>query len=435
MAVPVVALIGLFFLPATAGATTAINPNNRPTPLAGQTNGELPGNLLVRVNPDCVTLRQVATSLHLLLHDAAEKDVPLGTSECYRPLSGQVAAAQKWTSLGNSACAATVSTSSSGKPVGNSYHGWGKATDFAWDDGLRFQSPSYRFLKAEAWRFGWNHPAFAEPGGSACPEPWHWEWVGDGGRFGADAIRADVVGLLPTATGQGYSVITGLGALSHHGDAVDQGSAASIPINWLVVGGTRTPDGKGFWLVAADGGIFGFGGAPFLGSTGALRLNRPIVGMAATPSGKGYWLVASDGGMFAFGDATFSGSMGGTRLNRPIVGMAPTPSGKGYWLVASDGGMFAFGDARFFGSTGGTRINQPITAMAPTPDGNGYWLAAADGGVFAFGNATFEGSSGEKPPTLPVVAMAATHTGKGYWMVAADGSVLNFGDAGNFGSG
>src|SRR5262245_39660605 len=222
-------------LPAAAQAQSPINPDNRPTPVAGYTNGELPSSLLVRINSDCVSLRQAAPSLALLLRTAQSKGVELGTSECYRPLSGQIAAADKWTSLGNSACAATVSTSPTGQPVGNSYHGWGKATDFAWNDGLRFQSPSYRFLKAEAGRLGWNHPAFAEPGGSACPEPWHWEWVGDGGRFGADPIRADVVGLLASASGQGYSTLTALGALRHHGDAVDAGSAASIPINWLVV--------------------------------------------------------------------------------------------------------------------------------------------------------------------------------------------------------
>ena len=428
-------LLLVFGLTGVADAASPLQPGNRPTPISGQTNGELPSNLLVRLSSDCITLRPVATSLYLLLRAAEGKGVGLGTSECYRPLSGQVAAAQKWTAAGNSACAASVSTSSSGKPLGNSYHGWGKATDFSWEDGLRFESPVYRFLKAEAGRFGWNHPAFAEPGGSACPEPWHWEWVGDGGRYGADPIRADVVGLLPTASGQGYSVVTGLGALTHRGDAVDQGSTADTPINWLMVGGARTPNGNGYWLVAADGGIFGFGGARFLGSTGGLRLNQPIVGMAPTPDGNGYWLVASDGGIFSFGTATFHGSMGGTRLNRPIVGMAATPSGKGYWLVASDGGMFAFGDARFVGSTGGTRLNQPITGMAPTPDGNGYWLVASDGGMFSFGNATFAGSTGGKTLALPVVGMAPTRTGKGYWMVGADGLVFTFGDAGAFGSG
>jgi LAS superfamily LD-carboxypeptidase LdcB len=431
----VTAVVFAIGFPSVAGAASPIQPNNRPTPVPGQTNGELPARMLVRINADCITLREVAPSLQLLLRSAQGQGVGLFTDECYRPLAGQVAAADNWTARGNSACAASVSRTPDGRPVGNSYHGWGKATDFTWSDGLRFDSPVYRWLKAEAARFGWNHPAFAEPGGSACPEPWHWEWVGDGGRYEADRIRADVVGMLPTASGQGYSVVTGLGALTHRGDATDQGSAAGIPINWLVVGGARMPGGSGYWLVAADGGIFGFGGATFLGSTGGMRLNQPIVGMAATPTGKGYWLVASDGGIFSFGDAAFQGSMGGRRLNRPIVGMAATPTGKGYWLVASDGGMFAFGDARFMGSTGSIKLNRPITTMTPTPDGNGYWLSASDGGIFAYGNAQFQGSTGQNPSSSPVVGMASTRTGKGYWLVAANGTVSNFGDAGAFGAG
>ncbi|TAL13012.1 MAG: peptidase M15, partial [Frankiales bacterium] len=43
--------------------------------------------------------------------------------------------------------------------------------------GERFGSSTYRWLKANAPRFGWVHPAWAEPGGS-LPEPWHWEFVG-----------------------------------------------------------------------------------------------------------------------------------------------------------------------------------------------------------------------------------------------------------------
>src|SRR4051794_11952289 len=422
-------------LTGVADAESAINPNNRPVPVAGHANGELPSGLLVRLNPQCRTLREDASSLQLLLRTAQGRGVALGTEECYRPLEDQIAAAKKWAGLGNAACAASISQTADGKAVGNSNHGWGKAVDFSEPSGLDFRSPVFDYLKADAGRYGWNHPAFAEPGGSACPEAWHWEWVGDGGRLGGDPIRADVVGILPTSTGQGYSVLTGLGAVAHRGDAVDQGSASSIPINWIIVGGSRTPDGKGYWMVASDGGIFSFGVAPFYGSTGNIALNKPIVGMTPTPDGKGYWMVASDGGIFSFGTAPFFGSMGGKPLNKPIVGMASTPSGRGYWMVASDGGVFSFGDATFFGSTGGIKLNQPIAGMAPTPDGKGYWFVAFDGGIFSYGNAAFAGSAATTPLKQPVVSMAATRSGRGYWMVAADGLVLPFGDAGNFGSG
>ena len=59
---------------------------------------------------------------------------------------------------------------------GTSNHGWGVAVDFACGAD-QFGSPAYRWLKANGPRFGWNHPAWAEPGGSR-PEPWHWEFTG-----------------------------------------------------------------------------------------------------------------------------------------------------------------------------------------------------------------------------------------------------------------
>jgi LAS superfamily LD-carboxypeptidase LdcB len=58
---------------------------------------------------------------------------------------------------------------------GTSVHGWGRAVDFQDPTGkMTFGSPGYRWLQANAARFGFFHPAWAEPGGSA-PEPWHWE--------------------------------------------------------------------------------------------------------------------------------------------------------------------------------------------------------------------------------------------------------------------
>ncbi len=427
-------LVGLLLVPVGGAAAdpAAISPSNVSTPIPGATNGKLPAADLIAVAPGCLAARAAAPSLGLLLRTAREQNVVLGTEECYRSLAGQIAEQQIWTGLGNSACAASVPVGPSG-PVGTSIHGWGKAVDLSDAGGtVSFGSPGYRFLKANAGRLGWNHPGWAEPGGSACPEAWHWEWVGDGGTLHAPPVRADVVGLLPSADGGGYSTVTGLGALNNRGDAPALGDASAAPLSWLVVGGARSPGG--YWLVASDGGVFTFGTAPFYGSTGAVRLNQPIVGMAATPSGRGYWLVASDGGVFTFGDAAFYGSTGAVRLNRPIVGMAATPSGRGYWLVASDGGVFTFGDAAFYGSTGAVRLNQPIVGMAATPSGRGYWLVASDGGIFTFGDARFLGSEGGAALATPVVGMAVA-PGAGYWLTAADGSVFPFGSARSFGAG
>jgi hypothetical protein len=417
--------------PAMAGASLSpIQPGNRPTAIPGATNGELPASDLVNVAPDCQAARAAAPSLGLLLAEARERNVVLGTEQCYRGIRDQEAQQQAWTSAGNSACAAPVTTSGSGQPQGTSMHGWGKATDF-FDSGgsLRFGSPGYQFLKQYAGQVGWNHPGWAEPGGSACPEAWHWEWVGDGGTMGATPIHADVVGLVPSSDRQGYATVSGLGSLITHGDFVNRGDAGSMTISWLIVGAAPTPDGGGYWLVASDGGVFSFGDAHFYGSTGSIHLKRAIVGMAPTPDGKGYWLVASDGGVFSFGDARFYGSTGNMALARPIVGMSVASGGKGYWLVASDGGVFTFGAARFHGSTGAIRLNQPIVGMASTPGGGGYWLVGSDGGVYTFGDAEFAGSSGGRPPPLPVVSITTSGTGSGYWITAADGEVLPYGNA------
>jgi hypothetical protein len=431
----IAAFVAVIALAAPAIAASPITPENRPTPLPGVTNGEVPPSLLVQVAPNCLAAREAASSLRLLFAEARASGVSLGAEECYRTLADQVVARRNATAHGNPACAASVSTSPSGGPVGTSMHGWGKAVDFT-DAGrsLTFNAPGYAFLKAAAAAGGWNHPGWAEPGGSSCPEPWHWEWVGDGGRLGLDPVRADVVALLPSAGDGGYAVVNGLGAVTVRGSAVDRGSAAGIPIAWVVVGATPTPSRTGYWMVAGDGGVFSFGAAPFFGSTGGMRLNAPVLGMAPTATGQGYWLFAWDGGVFSFGDARFFGSTGSIPLVRPMVGMAATPSGGGYWLVASDGGVFSFGDAAFFGSTGGLRLVAPVVGMAVTPTGRGYWLVAADGGIFTFGDAAFHGS-GAGGSASPVVGMVATQTGRGYWLQRANGQVQAFGDAAFYGNG
>ena len=206
------------------------------------------------------------------------------------------------------------------------------------------------------------------------------------------------------------------------------GDLSAVTLNRPVVGMAPTADGNGYWLVSSDGGVFTFGDAGFAGSSGGIVLAQPIVGMAADAATGGYWLVARDGGVFAF-DAPFDGSMGGTPLDQPIVGMAATPDGGGYWLVASDGGLFAFGDAAFRGSMGGQPLNAPVVGMAGTPDGGGYWLVARDGGMFSFGDAAFHGSMGGQFLNAAITGVAATPDGGGYWMLGRDGGIFSFGDA------
>jgi hypothetical protein len=421
---------------ARASAGSAIDPANRPTPLAGAVNGEVPRSRLVGVVPNCIAAREAGPSLARLFAMARHANIALGAAQCYRSLAEQVRLADRANQPGNNpACVARVSRAPSGKPVGNSYHGWGKAVDLTEGGAsLTFAALGYAFMQRAAGALGWNHPAFARPGGSSCPEPWHWEWVGDGGALGRAPVRGDVVALVPSGGARGYATVTGLGALGVHGDFVARGSAASIPIEWVVVGAVATPRRDGYWMVASDGGVFAFGGARFASSMGGRWLAAPVVGMAAAPSGRGYWMVASDGGVFAFGGARFAGSMGGRWLAAPVVGMAAAPSGRGYWMVASDGGVFAFGDARFAGSMGGRWLAAPVVGLAATPSGRGYWMVASDGGVFAFGDARFHGSSAGTSAS-PAVGITSTATGRGYWIVFADGHVAAHGDAGHYGDG
>ncbi|HET9444255.1 MAG TPA: M15 family metallopeptidase [Acidimicrobiales bacterium] len=329
----------------------------------------------------CKAGRGAGPSLALLLATARADGVALRPGDCYRSAEKQSSAKSRSCSRGNCACAAGS---------GTSMHGWGEAVDFRDAGGsLTFSSSGYRWLKANGARFGWNHPRWAEPGGSACPEAWHWEWVGDGGRMQLDTIRADVVGILASPTG-GYWGVTGLGAVTARGGATDAGSHGSNPLSWLVKGAAATPSGQGYWLVASDGGIFAFGDAGFFGSLGSVRLNRPIVGMAATPSGRGYWLVSSDGGVFTFGDAAFFGSLGGTSPTDPVVGIAASRTGRGYWVASAAGAVKGFGDAPAAGALT-SRPNLPVVGLAATRSGTGYWLTAADGSVFAFGDAVNAG--------------------------------------------
>ena len=57
---------------------------------------------------------------------------------------------------------------------GTSNHGWGRAVDLC-GGAQSYGSAAYRWLKANAGRFGFTHPAWAEPGGG-MEEPWHWEF-------------------------------------------------------------------------------------------------------------------------------------------------------------------------------------------------------------------------------------------------------------------
>jgi hypothetical protein len=59
---------------------------------------------------------------------------------------------------------------------GTSNHGWGLALDLC--GGIQsYGTPQYQWMVANAGRFGFLHPTWADPG-NGREEPWHWEYAG-----------------------------------------------------------------------------------------------------------------------------------------------------------------------------------------------------------------------------------------------------------------
>src|SRR5207249_472408 len=100
--------------------STPITPLNRPTPIAGRSNGRLTDADLVQVEGACREARAAAPSLARLFAAARADGVDLQPNDCYRPYQAQQGVHTGSCAKGNCACA--------GKP-GGSMHGWGKAAD------------------------------------------------------------------------------------------------------------------------------------------------------------------------------------------------------------------------------------------------------------------------------------------------------------------
>jgi LAS superfamily LD-carboxypeptidase LdcB len=93
-------------------------------------------------------------------YHARTRGTPLCVTDSYRSYAAQVDVYQRKPSL------AAV--------PGTSEHGWGLAVDFC--GGVQtFGTSAFRWMKANAGRYGFHHPSWAEPSGSR-PEAWHWEY-------------------------------------------------------------------------------------------------------------------------------------------------------------------------------------------------------------------------------------------------------------------
>ena len=93
---------------------------------------------------------------------------PLVVTDGYRTLAGQVDVQRKRPGL-------------AAKP-GTSKHGLGIAVDLG--SGVnRFGTAEHQWMRANAARYGWYHPAWAQQDGSK-PEAWHWELIEPGTAAG-----------------------------------------------------------------------------------------------------------------------------------------------------------------------------------------------------------------------------------------------------------
>lgn len=208
---------------ARADALTPIEPDNRPTPVPGASNGALPSDALLQVGPTCLVELHAAPSLVSMLADAHASGVALQPAECYRDLAGQWYWRDYWCARGQCEMAAVPGTSN---------HGWGKAGDFTDQTGeLTFGSPGYVWLQMNAGRYGWNHPGWAEPSGEA-PEPWHWEWVGDGGSKYPGMVWGG---------GNGTAIVLGGNPIGNLDDITSDGPGRLRVSGWVIDPDTADP--------------------------------------------------------------------------------------------------------------------------------------------------------------------------------------------------
>jgi len=159
----------------------------------GYVNGRMESDRLLSIR-GCVLERDAAYLYALMLEAAEEDGISLGFVDCYRSYSQQKAAYERRCPIVEtplySVDASTGEQVQTGvnrarectgppvAPAGASNHGWGRAIDFTDGRGvLTCYDEEFHWLKNNAHRFGWVHPAWASCG-LESQEPWHWEWAG-----------------------------------------------------------------------------------------------------------------------------------------------------------------------------------------------------------------------------------------------------------------
>ncbi|HEV7210226.1 MAG TPA: NlpC/P60 family protein [Blastococcus sp.] len=147
------------------GACGAALPARHGVPTAawgGWANGQIPGSALCSLGVAGHMLRCDAAAAYRQLSAAFASafGTPLCITDSYRSYGAQVAAF-----LEKPALAAVPGTSN---------HGWALAVDLC--GGINVAgTPQSNWMAANAGRFGFVHPEWAQPGAEK-PEPWHWEY-------------------------------------------------------------------------------------------------------------------------------------------------------------------------------------------------------------------------------------------------------------------
>ena len=127
-------------------------------------NGEIPDSDLqtLSFSPESKMNKQAAAAMEEMNKAyKADNGSSLLINETYRDCATQIRYARE---LGAVAAPA---------PPCRSNHGWGLAADISVGG---FGSPVYKWLEANAHKYGYVNPPWAKPGGSK-PEAWHWEYA------------------------------------------------------------------------------------------------------------------------------------------------------------------------------------------------------------------------------------------------------------------
>jgi hypothetical protein len=185
------------------------------------------------------------------------------------------------------------------------------------------------------------------------------------GDLAGRQLNAQITGA--AAVRGGYILVGADGGVFTFGNAQFHGGLAGQRLRAPIVGVASTSSGDGYWLVDSTGRVFPFGRARFLGDLPSDGVaGAPVVGIAEQDDAfdpfqvDGYVIATADGRVFQFGGAVDAGDAGRMPLAAPIAGIASAVGG--YYLFARDGGVFSFG-VPYAGSTGNRHLNAPMTAF------------------------------------------------------------------------